>query len=58
MTLDKNAVSKLEELGPMDYIKYELHDSDNALMVVPVKEIKEKGIEKLINQNENALKGN
>ena len=57
MTLDKNAVSKLDEIGPQNYIRFELHDSSNPLMVVPVRDFKPQGIDKIIKKNEDSLKG-
>ncbi len=58
MTVDKDGLSKLDEMSPVDYITYELHDSDKPLMVVPVKKVEAKGIDKIIRKNEDTLKGN
>ena len=57
MTLNKDQLSKVDELGPIEFIKYELHDSEDALMVIPIKEPAPTGIDKIIKKNENSLKG-
>ncbi len=53
---DKNGLSKIESMGPADYILYDLHDSDNPKMVAPMKKFEPKGIDKIIRKNEDTLK--
>lgn len=54
--IDNNDYQKLETMGPMKFIQFELHDSENSLMVAKFKEKKVEGIDKLILHNENKLK--
>ena len=56
--IDKNDVQKLDEIGPADFIKFDLHDSEGPTMVVKLKEKPLQGIDKLVKQNEDALKNN
>lgn len=57
MTFDKEGLSKLDSMKPIDYIKYELHDTEGPLMVVPMRKVEPKGIDKIIKKNEDTLKG-
>jgi len=56
--IDSKDLSKLDEMGPKNFIRYELHDSDGPLMVTKLKEKQVQGIDKLVKQNEDALRGN
>ena len=53
----KDDVEKIEENGAADFIKYNLHDSNGPQMVVKLKEKQPRGIDRLIKQNEDSLKG-
>ena len=55
--ITKDDLSKIEEVGPGKFIRYDLHDSDGALFTVKLKENKLYGIDKIIKQNEDSLKG-
>lgn len=54
--IDNNDYAKLEQIGPMKFIQFELHDSENPLMVAKMKEKPVEGIDKLIKHNEGKLK--
>jgi hypothetical protein len=54
--ITKDDAEKIEENGSIDFIKYNLHDSEGPQMVVKLKEKKPMGIDKLIKQNEDSLK--
>ena len=53
----KADVQKMDEVGPLQFIQFDLHDSEGPLMIVKLKERQVEGIDKLIRQNETALKG-
>lgn len=55
--ITKDDVEKIEEHGTGDFIKYSLHDSNGPQMVVKLKERQPRGIDRLIKQNEDSLKG-
>ena len=55
--IDNNDYQKIETMGPMKFIQFELHDSENPLMVAKLKEKPVDGIDKLISHNEKKLKG-
>ena len=50
-------VKKIDEVGPKKFTEFELHDADGPTMVVKLKERQVEGIEKLVKQNEDSLKG-
>ena len=50
-------VSKIEEIGPSKFIEFNLHDSEGPQMVVKLKEKPLAGIDRIIKQNEDSLKG-
>lgn len=50
-------VSKIDEVGPAKFIEFDLHDSDGPKIVVTLKEKPLQGIDKLVKQNEDSLKG-
>ena len=54
--IDNNDVQKLDEIGPMKFIQFNLHDSEKPLMVAKVKEKPVQGIDRLVKQNESKLK--
>ena len=55
--VNKDDVQKMDEVGPLQFIQFNLHDSEGPLMVAKVKEKQAEGIDRLIQQNESALKG-
>jgi len=55
--VSKPDVQKMDEVGPLQFIQFDLHDSENPLMVVKLKEKQVEGIDRLIQQNETSLKG-
>ena len=55
--ITKDDVEKIEEHGSTNFIRYNLHDSDGPQMVVKLKEKQPRGIDRLIKQNEDSLKG-
>ena len=54
--ISKNDLSKIEEIGPAKFVEFDLHDSDGPQMVVKIKEKPLVGIDRIIKQNEDALK--
>lgn len=52
----KEDVLKIENMTPLKFIEFELHDSDGPQMVVKLKEKPVQGIDKIIKQNESVLK--
>lgn len=56
--LSKPEVAKVEDIGPLNFIKFDLHDSDGPKMMVKLGEKPVEGIDRLIRDNENNLKTN
>lgn len=54
--IENNDIKKLEEIGPMKFIQFDLRDSEKPLMVAKLKEKAVQGIDKLVKQNESKLK--
>ena len=49
-------VEKVEDIGPLNFIKFNLHDSDGPKMMVEFGEKPVEGIDRLIKENESSLK--
>lgn len=56
--VSKDDLAKIEEDGPGKFIEYSLHDADGANFIVKLKEKKLEGIDRIVKQNEDALKDN
>ena len=54
--ITKEDLSKIEDVGPSKFIEFDLHDGDGPQFVAKIKEKKLEGIDKIIKENEDALK--
>ena len=49
-------MAKIDDVGPGKFVQFDLHDADGANFIVKLKEKKLEGIDKIIKENEDALK--
>ena len=54
--LSKKDIDKIDDVGPKDFAKYELHSSDGQHFMLEMNEQMPKGIDRIIKQNESSLK--
>lgn len=56
--ITQNDVEKIDTMGPVQFIKFELHDSEGPTTVVKLKERQLTAIDKLVQRNEASLNNN
>lgn len=54
--ITKDNLEKIEEVGPAKFIEYDLHDTEGPQFVAKIQTKKLEGIDKIIKENEDALK--
>ena len=55
--LSKKDIEKVDDIGPKEFMKYELHSSDGQHFMLEMNEQMPKGIDRIIKENESSLKG-